>query len=145
MAAKQPQKINVPSTISNITSHWSPKIIASLNNAYEIKVVKFAGEFVWHSHPETDEVFYILSGSMTMQFKEPEPGNDAGGSQQYSALDDVDLHEGDVLVVPKGVRHCPATRDGMEVVAMVTETSGVVNTGDADRTPGLTNEVEDLR
>lgn len=141
MAAKQPQKLSIPSTLPGITSHWSPKIIASLNNAYEIKIAKLAGEFVWHSHPETDELFYILSGSMTMRFKE-QPEN---SEPQHAALDDVEMEEGDVLVVPRGVRHCPVTKDGMEVVVMLMEPGGVVNTGDAERAEGLTNAVEDLR
>jgi mannose-6-phosphate isomerase-like protein (cupin superfamily) len=141
MALEQPQKLSIPSTLPSITSHWSPKIVASLNNAYEIKIAKFAGEFVWHSHPQTDELFYILSGRMTMRFKEP--GSERGLPD--AQLDDVEMEEGDILVVSKGVRHCPATKDGMEVVAMLMEPGGVVNTGDAEKTEGKTNVVEDLR
>ncbi|GAD98131.1 hypothetical protein NECHADRAFT_77368 [Paecilomyces variotii No. 5] len=111
-------------------------VLASINNEYEIKVAKLSGEFVWHSHPTTDEVFYILSGNLTIRLNEP--GRERG-------LEDVDLSEGDIFVVPKGVRHCPVTKDGEETVVLLMEPSGVVNTGDSAPVEGRTNAVEDIR
>ena len=133
----QPQKVSVPSTLPRITKHWSPKLVASLNDAYDIKVAKIAGEYIWHSHAETDELFYVLSGDMTIKLREP--------GREGEGVDGVDLSAGAVFVVPKGMRHCPVTRAGEEVAIMLIETKGVLNSGDAPRTEGLTNEVEDFR
>lgn len=136
MATQQPRKLSIPACIPTITKHWAPKLVASINNEYEIKVAKLSGEFVWHSHPATDEVFYILSGNLTIRLNEP--GRDSG-------LEDVELSEGDIFVVPKGVRHCPVTKDGEETVVLLMEPSGVVNTGDSEPVEGRTNAVEDIR
>lgn len=92
---------------------WSPKVIARLND-YEIKLVRLDGEFVWHSHQETDELFLVLSGKLTIQLRD--------GAVQLSA--------GQLYVVPRGVEHCPITEAG-EVRAMLIEPAGVVNTGEA--------------
>lgn len=132
----QPTKVSTTATIAKIKSFWSPKLIGSLNDAYEIKLAKLSGEFIWHSHPDTDEMFFVLSGDLTIKFREP------GGNQE---LEDVCLTAGEMIVVPKGVRHCPVTRDGEEVSVMLFEPIGVVNTGDAETTEGLTNAVEDIR
>jgi mannose-6-phosphate isomerase-like protein (cupin superfamily) len=132
---KQPTKVSTTTILSKIQSHWSPKLIGSLNNAYEIKLAKLSGDFIWHSHPQTDELFFILSGILTIKFREP------GGNQE---LNDVVLGPGEMIVIPKGVRHCPVTMDGEEVAVMLFEPTGVVNTGDAP-VDGLTNAVEDFR
>ncbi len=94
------------------TDHWSPKVVARMND-YEIKVVKVQGEFVWHTHDDTDELFFVLNGEMTIQLRDG----------------DVSLREGQLFVVPRGVEHCPITRG--EAHAMLIEPAGVVNTGDA--------------
>lgn len=133
---QQPTKVSTTATLQNIKSVWSPKLIGSLNDAYEIKLAKLSGEFVWHSHPDTDELFLVLSGDLTIKFREP------GGNQE---LEDVSLSAGEMIIVPKGVRHCPVTRDGEEVSVMLIEPTGVINTGDAETTEGLTNAVEDVR
>lgn len=104
--------IDLAEKLSSFTDHWSPKVVARLND-YEIKVVKVQGEFVWHTHDDTDELFLVISGALTIQLRD---GN-------------VTLHEGQLFVVPRGVEHCPVT-DG-EVHAMLIEPVGVVNTGDA--------------
>ncbi|KIM93720.1 hypothetical protein OIDMADRAFT_21489 [Oidiodendron maius Zn] len=134
----QPQKISIRTALSSISTHWAPKLIASLNDEFEVKLAKLAGKFVWHSHEDTDELFLVLSGELTIMFEEP-------GSEEAATLKDVTLSGGELVVVPKGVRHCPVTKDGEEVEVLLFETAGVVNTGDAKRTPGLTNEVEDIR
>ena len=111
---------NVNTALDAIGEFWQPHRLASIND-YDVKVVKLSGEFVWHSHPETDELFWVISGRLTIQQRDG----------------DVELGPGDVYVVPKGVEHCPKT-DG-EVAAVLIEPSGTVNTGDAggDRTATL--------
>jgi mannose-6-phosphate isomerase-like protein (cupin superfamily) len=132
----QPRAISLSSRLAQISTHWSPKLIATLNSTFEVKLAKLSGEFVWHSHPGTDELFLVLSGTLTIKFSEP--GREKG-------LEDVKLTPGSLLVVPSGVRHCPVTEDGGEVAVLLFESAGVLNTGDAGRVEGLTNEVEDFR
>jgi mannose-6-phosphate isomerase-like protein (cupin superfamily) len=104
-----------------ISEHWSPKVIARLND-YEIKVVKLQGEFVWHSHADTDELFLVIDGTLTIQLRD--------GA--------VTLGPRQLFVVPRGTEHCPIA-DG-EVAAMLIGPAGVVNTGDAsgEAAAGLT-------
>jgi mannose-6-phosphate isomerase-like protein (cupin superfamily) len=82
-------------------------------NDYEVKVVKIQGEFTWHSHEDTDELFLVLSGELTIQMRQG----------------DVLVRAGQLFVVPRGVEHCP--RADAEAHAMLVEPVGVVNTGDA--------------
>ncbi|KAA0017972.1 cupin domain-containing protein [Antrihabitans cavernicola] len=112
-----PQPVDIVQKLSLVTEQWSPKVVARLND-YEIKVVKVQGEFVWHSHDDTDELFLVVDGVLTIQLHDG----------------DVVLHPGQLYVVPKGVEHCPIA-DG-EVHAVLIEPSGVANTGSAggDRT-----------
>ena len=104
--------IDLAEKLSAFADHWSPKVVARLND-YEIKVVKVHGEFVWHTHDDTDELFLVIDGELTIQLRD----------------DDVTLRKGQLFVVPRGVEHCPIA-DG-EVHAMLIEPVGVVNTGDA--------------
>ena len=90
---------------------WSPKVIAEMND-YQFKLVRLQGDFVWHQHDETDEVFIVLEGEIVIDF-------DNGP---------VTLKAGQLLVVPKGVRHCP--RAEREAKVLLVEPRGVVNTGD---------------
>jgi len=103
--------INVKKKLELFSDLWSQKIIARLNN-YEIKLVKIKEEFVWHKHEDTDEMFFVVSGKMTIEFKEEK----------------VRLNEGDLYVVPRGTDHKPYSDEGCSV--MVIEPKGVVNTGD---------------
>lgn len=107
------QVVDLNDRFAQFTETWSPKVIAKLND-YEIKLARLDGEFVWHSHHDTDELFLVLSGSLTIQLRDG----------------DVTLGPGQLFVVPRGVEHCPLTHDG-EVRVMLIEPSGVVNTGDA--------------
>ena len=111
---------NIQSALDGIGEFWQPHRLTSIND-YDVKVVKLDGEFVWHAHPETDELFWVISGWLTIQQRNG----------------DVELGPGDVYVVPKGVEHCPKT-DG-EVHAVLIEPSGTENTGDtpSDRTVTL--------
>ncbi|MBN2388789.1 MAG: cupin domain-containing protein [Anaerolineales bacterium] len=107
------QPINLKEKLSLFSEHWSPKIIARMND-YHFKLVKFKGEFVWHSHPETDEVFLVLKGSAEILLREGK----------------VSLAAGEMFIVPRGVAHKPqATR---ECHLMLVEPAGTVNTGDTD-------------
>ncbi len=104
--------VDLAERLGRFSDHWAPKVVARLND-YEIKVVKVRGEFVWHTHEDTDELFLVLKGSLTIQLRDA----------------DVELGPGQLYVVPRGVEHCPRA-DG-EVAAMLIEPAGVVNTGDA--------------
>ena len=94
------------------SEHWSPKLVASLND-YEVKLVKVQGEFVWHTHEDTDELFLVIDGHLTIQLRDR----------------DVGLGPGQLFVVPRGVEHGPRADD--EVKILLLEPTGVVNTGDA--------------
>ena len=104
--------INLRQKFAKFSEHWSPKIVAQMND-YHVKLVKLQGEFVWHDHEDTDEVFIIIDGSMQIDFR--------GGS--------VDLKAGEMFVVPKGVKHKPKAEKECRV--MLVEPTGTVNTGDA--------------
>ena len=103
--------VDLAEKLASFTDHWSPKVVARLND-YEVKVVKILGEFTWHSHTDTDELFLVLDGELTIQLRDR----------------DVTLGPGQLFVVPRGVEHCPIA-DG-EVHAVLIEPTGVVNTGD---------------
>jgi mannose-6-phosphate isomerase-like protein (cupin superfamily) len=107
-----PEVVDLAERLTRVSEHWSPKVVARLND-YEIKVVKVQGEFVWHTHDETDELFLVLSGELTIQLRDA----------------DIVLHPGQLFVVPRGVEHCPIASG--EVHALLIEPTGVVNTGDA--------------
>jgi mannose-6-phosphate isomerase-like protein (cupin superfamily) len=104
--------INFNEKLSKFSDHWAPKIIAQMNN-YHFKIVKFQGEFVWHSHDATDEVFIVLDGEMSIAFRD--------GS--------VELKAGEMFVVPKGAEHRPFAKK--ECKAMLVEPAGTINTGGA--------------
>jgi len=123
------QPIDLADRFAQFSEPWSPKVVARLND-YEIKLVRLSGEFVWHSHPETDELFVVLDGTLTIQLHEADGG-------------DVTLTAGQLFVVPRGVQHCPIAIG--EVRAMLIEPVGVVNTGDAvtDRTATYDDSLAD--
>ena len=104
--------VDLAERLTQITDHWSPRVVARLND-YEVKVVKLQGEFVWHDHADTDELFLVVSGTLTIRLRDG----------------DVELGPGQLYVVPRGVEHCPVA-DG-EVHAVLIEPAGVVNTGNA--------------
>ena len=105
------QPINFEEKLLKFSEHWSPKIIAQLND-YHLKLAKVHGEFVWHGHPETDEVFIVVKGQLEILFRD---GN-------------VLLNEGEMFVVPKGVEHKPVAEDECHILLI--EPAGTVNTGD---------------
>ena len=105
-------RINLAEKLATFSAHWSPRIIAGLNGQH-VKLVKFQGEFVWHSHEHEDELFYVVRGSFRMEFRDRV----------------VELAEGELLVVPRGVEHRPVAEK--EVSVMLFEPATTVNTGTA--------------
>lgn len=106
------EKVNLSAKFSLFDDRWNPRLVGVLDN-YEIKLVKLEGEFVWHKHDEEDELFLVVGGAMTIDFRDRA----------------VDLQEGEFLVVPKGVEHRP--RAERECQVLLLERAGVMNTGDA--------------
>ncbi len=109
--------INLTDKFSLISEQWAPKVIAQLND-YHFKIAKIQGEFIWHSHPETDEVFLVVDGFLTIHLRE-------------GALR---LEEGELCVIPRGVEHKPSAERECQI--LMVEPAGTLNTGDAggDRT-----------
>ncbi|MEM9542161.1 MAG: cupin domain-containing protein [Cyanobacteria bacterium P01_E01_bin.42] len=107
----QYEPINFADKLSQFSDCWSPKIVAQMND-YHFKLVKMKGEFIWHEHPETDEVFIVIDGEMTIHFREK----------------DVNLKVGEMFVIPKGIEHKTSAR--LDCQAMVVETAGTINTGE---------------
>jgi len=104
--------INLQEKLAKFTDYWSPKIIAKMND-YHFKLVKFQGDFVWHRHENTDEVFIIIDGEMSIEFRDSKVG----------------LKSGEMFVVPKGIEHKPVAE--RECKIMLVEPMGTINTGDA--------------
>jgi mannose-6-phosphate isomerase-like protein (cupin superfamily) len=111
------EKVDLKEKLSLFDEHWSPKIVAELNDAY-VKVVKFQDEFVWHHHDDEDELFLVVSGRMRMELRDG----------------DVVLEPGELIVVPKGVEHRPVAEVETHVVLIEPKTT--LNTGNVrnDRT-----------
>ena len=105
--------IDLADKLELFSDHWSPRIVAALNGQ-EVKLAKFIGAFDWHSHAEEDEMFLVLKGSFTMEFRDRS----------------VELSEGQMLVVPRGVEHRPVAES--ECCVMLVEPAGLVNTGDGE-------------
>ena len=104
--------ISFSEKFARFSERWSPKIIAQMND-YHFKLAKIQGEFVWHSHADTDEVFIVLDGQMTIYFRDGE----------------ISLQSGELFVIPKGVEHKPFAN--RECKIMLVERAGTINTGDA--------------
>ena len=104
--------INLQSKFNLFSDHWSPKVIAEMND-YQFKLVKIKGEFTWHKHENTDEVFIVIEGSMGIQFKDKT----------------IELNIGEMIVIKKSEEHRPyATK---ECKVLIIEPKGVINTGDS--------------
>jgi mannose-6-phosphate isomerase-like protein (cupin superfamily) len=102
--------INFVEKLSRFEGLWSPRVIAEMND-YQFKLVKIQGEFVWHDHPDTDEVFIVLEGSLDIEFRDGK----------------VTLEAGEMFVVPKGIEHKPVAVDECKI--LLVEPKGVSNTG----------------
>ncbi len=106
------QAINLADKLSQFDDHWAPRTVTEFNG-HDVMVVKVHGEFVWHHHDDTDDLFLVLSGRLTIETTD---GN-------------VDLGPGQLYVVPKGVEHRPVAHEPTELLLM--EPTGTPNTGDA--------------
>jgi len=104
--------VNFKEKFAQFSQHWSPKIVGQMND-YHLKVVKVKGEFVWHQHTDTDEVFIVIDGRMTIHLRDGE----------------VDISTGEMFIVPKGIEHKPSAQN--ECSILLIEPAGTVNTGDA--------------
>jgi mannose-6-phosphate isomerase-like protein (cupin superfamily) len=114
--------LNFHEKLAKFSDHWSPKVIAGMND-YQFKLVKVQGDFVWHQHPDTDEVFLVLDGQLSIEFRD--------GAVALSA--------GEMFVVPKGVAHKPWAEQ--ECHMLLVEPQGVRNTGDASGEKTADNDV----
>ncbi|MFN3236991.1 MAG: cupin domain-containing protein [Pseudomonadales bacterium] len=114
--------INFQNKFTKFSDHWSPRVIAEMND-YQFKLVKVAGEFVWHNHPDTDEVFIVMEGALDIEFRDGV----------------VHLNQGEMFVVPKGVEHKPVAEHECRI--MIIEPKGVVNTGDSESDLTADNDV----
>ena len=104
------QAVNFADKLSLFDEHWAPKVIAEMND-YQFKVVKIKGDFVWHDHEDTDETFIVLSGNLRIDFRDGH----------------VNVQQGEMYVVPKGVEHKPYAEDGVKMLLI--EPHGTLNTG----------------
>ena len=106
------EKINISDKFGKLPAgDYAVGVIAKMND-YEFKIVKFKGDFLWHSHPDTDETFIIIEGTLVMNFHDRK----------------VEVHDGEMIVIPKGVEHKPSSENGYK--ALLIEPEGVPNTGD---------------
>jgi len=106
------EKVNLPAKLDSFSDHWAPKIVASYNDN-DVCVVRVEGEFVWHKHDDTDDLFLVLDGELDIELRDRT----------------VVLGPGDLFVVPKGIEHRPCARRG-EVKLLLMEPKGTPNTGD---------------
>lgn len=105
--------INIQKKLKKFSAHWHPHQIATVDNM-QVLLAKIKGEFVWHKHEEEDELFYVQKGKLEMHFR-----------------DKVELvNEGEIIVVPKGIEHCPKTANGEEVHLLLFEKLSTKHTGD---------------
>lgn len=104
--------VNLTKKFSLVTDHWDPKIIAQLND-YHLKIAKIKGEFIWHSHPETDEMFLVVDGELTIHLRD--------------GL--LHLKPGELCIIPKGAEHKPSAVGECQI--LMVEPAGTQNIGDA--------------
>ncbi|MFB3854383.1 MAG: cupin domain-containing protein [Vicinamibacterales bacterium] len=113
MTSKAADRVNLKEKLSLISESWSPKIVAELNGQH-VKLVKTAGEFVWHTHDREDELFLVLEGCLRIEFRNGQ----------------VVLEQGEMAVVPAGVEHRPVAEK--EASVLLFEPAGTLNTGNAE-------------
>jgi len=121
-AASPYHAVNIAQKFSLFSEQWVPKVIAEMND-YQFKISRLEGDFIWHTHADTDEAFLVLEGELRIDFRD--------GS--------VLLRKGELYVVPKGVEHKPYARQ--KVKLMLIEPRGVVNTGDENGERTAQNDV----
>lgn len=107
------KKVNLAEKFSQFTDHWNPRIVGELNGQH-VKLSKFKGDFVWHSHDEEDELFLVVKGSFRMELRDQV----------------LDLSEGDFVIIPRGTEHRPTAEN--EVQVLLFEPAGTLNTGNQE-------------
>ena len=105
-------KVNIPEKLASFSDHWAPRIVARYND-HEVRLVKVEGEFIWHQHDDTDELFLILDGTLDMELRDRT----------------VTLQPGELIVIPRGTEHRPCARKG-EVKLLLIDPKDMPNTGD---------------
>ena len=105
-------KVNLAEKLASFSDHWAPRIVARYNN-HEVRLVKVDGEFVWHKHDDSDELFLVLDGILDIEFRDRA----------------IELHCGELLIVPRGTEHRPCARQG-EVTLLLMDPIDAPNTGD---------------
>ena len=104
------ETVNLAQKFSRFQDYWSPKIAGELNDSY-VKLVKLKGEFLWHHHEGEDELFLVVKGKMLMKLRDG----------------DVSVNEGEFIIVPRGVEHCPVAEEEVHVILL--EPKSTLNTG----------------
>ncbi len=110
MSETEIEVVNLRDKFAKFTDHWRPRVVGELSDTF-VKLAKIKGEFVWHHHDEEDELFFIAKGRLLMKFRNRE----------------MWINEGEFLIVPRGVEHCPVAPE--EVHIMLVEPKSTVNTG----------------
>ena len=105
------KKVNLDEKLATFHDHWSPKIVGEINESY-VKLAKLKGEFVWHEHESEDEMFMVIKGTLVIKFP----------------TEDIILNEGELCIIPKGIKHMPVADE--EVHVMLIEPKTTLNTGD---------------
>ena len=106
-------KVNLVEKFPHFSEYWSPKIVGELNGQH-VKLAKFSGEFVWHKHDNEDEMFFVVEGTLIIEFRDKT----------------VTLTKNEFVIVPKGVEHKPIAKN--EVLVMLFEPATTLNTGDTE-------------
>ncbi|MFC4689375.1 cupin domain-containing protein [Dokdonia genika] len=112
--------INIHEIFTKFDKQWHPHQVATVDDM-QVLLAKVSGEFVWHSHKDEDELFFVQKGVLEMRFRES--GN---SDKEWSET----VHQGEIIVVPKGVEHCPTTKDGEEVHLLLFEKLSTAHTGE---------------
>src|SRR5439155_870999 len=105
--------VNLKEKFNLFNEYWSPQIVGELNDSH-VKLAKFKGEFVWHKHDHEDELFFIVKGKLLIKLRDQ----------------DINLQEGEFVIIPKGVEHCPIAEE--EVHVMLLEPKSTINTGNVE-------------
>src|SRR5215813_253718 len=118
------EKISLAEKFNSFTDQWSPKIAGEINDSY-VKLVKLRGEFVWHQHDVEDELFLVVKGQLTIKLRHG----------------DINLNEGEFVIIPRGVEHLPIASEEAHVVLL--EPKSTLNTGNvtSDRTVAVLDRI----
>jgi len=120
------EPVSIPAALESVDEPWSPRIVAEANDQH-VKIARLDGGFVWHAHPDADELFYVLDGRLEIEFRDESPAT---------------LARGDLLVVPAGVEHRPVAPE--ETTVLLFEPAGTKNTGDAADSALTVEDPEEL-